>query len=170
MHDLVNCIIVHAFNTQAATAATHFQIEAGGSGNSDSTVSCRPDFQLLLYPLITMEEPNTHPASRKSLLGTKYSPEDLKTFSNEKQVTANTPPAFIAHAKDDTVVVSANSELYLKALVANSVAAKYVELPSGNHGQFIICMSMCTRVIVLLYNNPSPTVQQQYPYPQSHCR
>ena len=58
----------------------------------------------------------------------------MESFSNEKQVTANTPPTYLAHAKDDRVVRAENSRMFYDALVANKVPARYLELPNGSHG------------------------------------
>ncbi|MCE9566728.1 MAG: prolyl oligopeptidase family serine peptidase, partial [Planctomycetes bacterium] len=95
--------------------------------------SCRPDFMILVYPVITMGE-KSHGGSRTNLLGNKPDEKLLKLFSNELQVTAKTPPAFLAHAKDDKVVVPENSKAFYDALQAQKVPAKYLELESGGHG------------------------------------
>jgi dipeptidyl aminopeptidase/acylaminoacyl peptidase len=88
---------------------------------------------ILVYPVVTMSE-KTHGGSRKNLLGEKPDDKLVERFSNEKQVTEKTPPAFLAHAKDDRVVVPENSQAFYDALQARKVAAKYLELPSGGHG------------------------------------
>ena len=117
----------------AATAATHF--DAGDPGATDPVqqLSCRPDFAILIYPVITMGE-KTHGGSRGNLLGPAPTPELIELFSNEKQVTAQTPPTFLAHAKDDRTVAPANSQMFDEALRAHKVAGEYLELPSGGHG------------------------------------
>jgi acetyl esterase/lipase len=117
----------------ASTAGTHF--DAGNPQSTDAAekVSCRPDFMILVYPVVSMGEKG-HAGSRKNLLGADASPELIEKFSNEKQVTAQTPPAFLAHAKDDKVVPSENSQALYDALQAHKVAAKYLELPEGGHG------------------------------------
>jgi acetyl esterase/lipase len=117
----------------ASTAATHFD-----DGNPQATdpidrASCRPDFAILVYPVITMTK-KTHGGSRDNLLGNNPKPELVKLFSNEKQVTHKTPPMFLAHAKDDTLVSPDNSRAMCKALKAHKVATEYLELPSGGHG------------------------------------
>jgi acetyl esterase/lipase len=117
----------------ASTAATHF--DAGRTGNADSveSMSCRPDFVLLVYPVVTMGE-QTHELSKTKLLGADPQPELVRLFSNETQVTNNTPPAFLAHAQDDTDVPPDNSRRFVAALQANRVPVEYLELPSGGHG------------------------------------
>lgn len=117
----------------ASTAGTHFD---SGNPKADDPIdrqSCRPDFMILVYPVITMGE-KSHGGSRTNLLGSKPDPDRVKLFSNETQVTAKTPPAFLAHAKDDRVVVPENSKAFYEALQAQKVPAKYLELASGGHG------------------------------------
>jgi acetyl esterase/lipase len=117
----------------ASTAGTHFD---DGDPKAEGPVerqSCRPDFMILVYPVITMGE-KSHGGSRTNLLGNKPDDKQVKLFSNETQVTAKTPPAFLAHAKDDKVVVPENSKAFYDALLAQKVPAKYVELASGGHG------------------------------------
>ena len=117
----------------ASTVGTHF--DAGNPKATDAIEkqSCRPDFMILVYPVITMQT-KTHGGSRTNLLG-KNPTEDLqKLFSNEMQVTSKTPPAFLAHAKDDKAVVPENSKAFYEALLAEKVPAEYLELPSGGHG------------------------------------
>jgi acetyl esterase/lipase len=117
----------------ASTAGTHFD-----NGNPDATnplerVSCRPDFMILVYPVITMGE-KTHQGSRNGLLGKNPEPKLVELFSNEKQVTRQTPPTFLAHAKDDQDVVPDNSRAFYEALQMRKIPTKYLELPSGGHG------------------------------------
>jgi lysophospholipase L1-like esterase/acetyl esterase/lipase len=117
----------------AATAATHF--DGGNAAAADSTerVSCRPDFAVLIYPVITMGD-KTHGGSKQNLLGSSPSAEIIDLFSNEKQVTARTPPTFLVHALDDRIVSPDNSRLFYEALQAHKVRSRYLELPSGDHG------------------------------------
>ena len=117
----------------AATAATHFD-----SGNDAATdrvekFSCRPDFAVLVYPVITMGE-KTHGGSRSNLRGAHPTPELVETFSNEKQGSAQTPPTFLAHAQDDRAVSPVNSQMFYAAMQAHKVPAQYLELPTGGHG------------------------------------
>ena len=117
----------------ASTAGTHF--DAGDAKATDpiAQVSCRPDFMVLVYPVITMGA-KTHQGSRNNLLGKEATPEQVELFSNERQITTKTPPAFLAHAADDKVVLADNSKMFSEALRASGVEAKYLELPSGGHG------------------------------------
>lgn len=117
----------------ASTAATHFDRGDAKATDSIERVSCRPDFAILVYPVITMDE-TTHGGSRANLLGKSPSQELIDLYSNEKQVTEQTPPTFLAHARDDTAVVSANSKMFFDALEAHKVPGEYLELPSGGHG------------------------------------
>lgn len=117
----------------ASTAATHF--DGGDAQSSDpvNQLSCRPDFAILVYPVITMGE-KTHAGSKSNLLGKTPTPEAVELFSNEKQVTAQTPPTFLAHAQDDRGVPPDNSQMFFDALQAHNVPSEYIKLPSGGHG------------------------------------
>jgi acetyl esterase/lipase len=117
----------------ASTAATHFDNGDEKSSDPINRVSSRPDFAILIYPVITMGE-KTHQGSRRNLLGPDPSAELIQLFSNEKQVTEKTPPVFLAHAKDDTAVVPANSEMFYATLKAHHVPGEYLELAGGGHG------------------------------------
>ena len=96
-------------------------------------MSCRPDFAILVYPVVTLGEKG-HGGTRTNLLGHDPKPEMVELFSNEKQVTDKTPPMFLAHAKDDTLVPPENSRMLYEALKAHKRPAEYLELPSGGHG------------------------------------
>lgn len=117
----------------ASTCATKFS--AGDAGASDplEKLSARPDFAILIYPVITMG-PHTHGGSKRNLLGRDPGDALTKAFSSELQVTEQTPPTFLAHAIDDRPVPPINSELFYKALLARRVRAKYLKLPDGGHG------------------------------------
>lgn len=117
----------------ASTAATHFDAGDAAAKDPIERVGCRPDFVVLVYPVITMGE-KTHGGTKQNLLGPSPSPETVELFSNEKQVTAETPPAFLAHALDDRAVSPDNSRMFYGALQARKVASRYLELPSGDHG------------------------------------
>lgn len=106
----------------ASTAATHYAAET------------RPDFQILFYPVITMDKSITHMSSHDLLLGENASEEDEVLFSSEKQVTSDTPPAFILHSTDDRLVPVENSIRYYQALTANGVPAAMHIYPRGGHG------------------------------------
>jgi acetyl esterase/lipase len=114
----------------AATASTHFNKDYTGSL---SGANLRPDFSILLYPVITMR-PFGHGGSKQSLLGKNPTEEELALFSNEDQVTAQTPKAFIVHASDDTAVPLKNSLLYAERLTANKVPVDLHVYAKGGHG------------------------------------
>jgi acetyl esterase/lipase len=105
----------------ASTAATHFDAET------------RPDFQILFYPVVTMTE-YTHQGSKDNLLGKNPSEELVKLYSNELQVTEQTPPAFIMHSSDDTVVPVQNTLNYYLSLCKHGVPASVHFYPIGGHG------------------------------------
>jgi acetyl esterase/lipase len=114
----------------AATASTHF--------NKDYTgilpgANLRPDFSILLYPVISVR-PFGHGGSSQSLLGKNPTEEDLALFSNEEQVNAQTPKAFLVHAADDMAVPLKNSLVYAERLTANKVAVDLHVYAKGGHG------------------------------------
>jgi len=117
----------------AATAATHFDGGDAQAADPVNKLSCRPDFAVLVYPVVTMG-PLGHAGSRNNLMGPNPSAATVELFSNEKQVTDRTPPMFLAHAQDDRVVPPANSQMLFDALQAHKVEAKYLQLPTGGHG------------------------------------
>ena len=114
----------------AATASTHFNKDYTGSL---SGANLRPDFSILLYPVISMR-PFGHGGSKQSLLGKNPTEEELALFSNEEQVTAQTPKAFIVHASDDNAVSLKNSLLYAERLTANKVPVDLHVYAKGGHG------------------------------------
>lgn len=117
----------------ASTAGTHFDSGHPSTTDPVERLSCRPSFLVLVYPVITMGE-NTHGGTRNNLLGPSPSAELVDRFSNEKQVTAQTPPTFLTHARTDAVVPVAHSRVFLEALKAHQVPAELLEFPEGNHG------------------------------------
>ena len=106
----------------ASTAATHY------------TADSRPDFQILFYPVITMDATYTHQGSRENLLGKHPSQDLVDLYSNEKQVTADTPPAFIMGSTDDDTVPVRNFINYYLALLDHGVSATLHLYPFGSHG------------------------------------
>lgn len=106
----------------ASTAATHF------------TTETRPDFQILFYPVVSMDLSNCHKGSRENLLGKEPTEEMVKLYSNEQQVTADTPPAFIMHSTNDKTVPVSNSVNYCMELVKHNVPAALHIYPVGGHG------------------------------------
>jgi acetyl esterase/lipase len=117
----------------ASTAGTHFDMGDKESADPVQRLSCRPDFMILVYPVITMG-PKGHGGSRNNLLGKSPPDKLVDLFSNEKQVTAQTPPTFLAHARDDKPVPPENSRMFHEALKTHKVPTEYLELPNGGHG------------------------------------
>ncbi len=118
----------------AATAATHFDSGAPGAVDPIDRYSCRPDFSILIYPVITMTDPFTHVGSRDNLLGNAPSAALINLLSNEKQVTAKTSPAFLVHGRDDGVVNVANSQMYYDSCLKAKVPAQLNLFDHGPHG------------------------------------
>ena len=119
----------------ASTAGTHFDAGDPKAADPIDRASCRPDFMVLVYPVVTMGE-KTNGGTKDNLLGLHPKPELVRLFSNEHQVTDQTPPTFLAHAKDDVPVPPENSRSFRDALKAHRVAVEYLELPSGGHGLY----------------------------------
>jgi len=115
----------------ASTTGTHFN---KSYIPNDENISLRPDFMILIYPVISMKEGLTHGGSKTNLLGKSPSEEQIALFSNELQVNANTPPTWITHTGDDTVVPVENSILFYQELIRNKVPAEMHLYPAGNHG------------------------------------
>lgn len=116
----------------AATASTHFQYRSD-PGNTDTT-SVRPDFSVLIYPVISFDSTITHAGSRNNLIGKNPDPETVRFFSNEIQVVPATPPAFLVHAGDDAAVPVENSLRYYQSCIRNKVPAEMHLYPGGGHG------------------------------------
>jgi acetyl esterase/lipase len=115
----------------ASTAATHF---AKAYIENNEHISLRPDFMILVYPVISMGETNTHSGSREMLLGKSPSADLVTNFSNELQVTVQTPPAFLIHGGDDSKVPVENSILFFEALKKNNVKSALHIYATGEHG------------------------------------
>jgi acetyl esterase/lipase len=114
----------------AATAITHFdKPEIDNKG-----ISVRPDFAILAYPVITFNEATTHKGSVFNLLGKMPTQEQITYFSNELQVTPQTPPTFLMQAGDDGAVPVANSIVFYEALKKNNVKAELHLFQAGGHG------------------------------------
>jgi len=117
----------------AATAGNRFDSGNPNAADPIERFSCRPDFMILIYPLIRMDDKKLE-GCMNSLLGTKPDAELKDLFSCERQVTRQTPPAFLAHARNDTIVSPDHSRLFAEALRTKGVATEYLELPEGDHG------------------------------------
>jgi acetyl esterase/lipase len=118
----------------AASAGTLFDNPAGRTGAAMDAVSARPDFLMLMYPVISMQEPAVHAGSRKALLGATPSSETLQLMSLEKQVTAATPPTLLIHTQEDQAVPVENSILFYQALTKAKVPAEMYLFEHGGHG------------------------------------
>ena len=116
----------------ASTAATHFATNADAT-NKD-TISVRPDFAILIYPVISFDSTITHKGSRNNLVGATASAEQITLYSNELQVNAKTPPSFLVHAGDDGAVPVENSIRYYQACIQYKVPAEMHLYPKGGHG------------------------------------
>ncbi|WP_310560566.1 alpha/beta hydrolase [Flavobacterium sp.] len=115
----------------ASTLSTHYKDEVY---KVTDTISARPDFSILIYPVISMDEKITHKGSRNNLLGTKPSDALIEKYSNEKQIEAATPPTYIVHAVDDKTVPVENSINYFLALKNNKVPCEIHFYEKGSHG------------------------------------
>jgi len=118
----------------AATLSTSYTHQIARETDAIDLLSARPDFSILVYPVISFRDAATHGGSRKNLIGDPANPELVNRFSNELQVNANTPPTFLVHAQDDKAVPLENSLLYYQALHANGVKASLHIYPTGGHG------------------------------------
>lgn len=114
----------------ASTLGTHFDKPAiQDNGN----ISLRPDFMVLIYPVITFGA-FAHVGSRENLIGKSPSQQLIDLYSNERQITAETPPTFLVHAEDDNVVPVQNSLMFYDGLLQNKVKAEMHIFPAGGHG------------------------------------
>ncbi|WDF77263.1 alpha/beta hydrolase [Mucilaginibacter sp. KACC 22773] len=114
----------------ASTEGTHFDKPVI---DDKDNISLRPDFMMLIYPVISFGE-QAHVGSRENLIGKTPSQAQLDLYSNEKQITANTPPTFLVHAGDDGAVPVQNSLMFYDALLKNKVKAEMHIFQEGGHG------------------------------------
>ena len=115
----------------ASTEATHFN---NSLVENNSNTNLRPDFQILVYPVISMQDSLAHQGSRTQLLGSNPSKETIDLYSNELQVDKNAPPAYITVAADDKVVNVDNSIIYFEKLRHNNVTVEMHIYQKGDHG------------------------------------
>jgi acetyl esterase/lipase len=115
----------------ASTLSTHFNEKVYESGD---TTSARPSFSLLIYPVISFDTTVYHSGSRRNLIGNKPSEEQVRRFSNELQITSDTPPAFLVHSADDKAVPVKNSILYFEGLTKKNIPAEMHVFQKGGHG------------------------------------
>lgn len=115
----------------ASTAATHFNHPVIENNNN---INLRPSFAILIYPVISMADSLTHHGSRDNLIGNHPTPQLVQNFSNELQVTEQTPPTYLTHTGDDKVVDVDNSIVFYEALRHHKVEAEMHLYPKGDHG------------------------------------
>jgi acetyl esterase/lipase len=118
----------------ASTVGTHFNTRYSEPVDEIDRSSCRPDFMILMYPVISFTEWYTHKGSMANLLGKNPDKDLVESFSNEKQVTSETPPTFLVHADDDKVVPAQNSVAFYLALRKAGVPAEMHIYEKGGHG------------------------------------
>lgn len=118
----------------ASTAGTHFDDGKADAADPVERAGCRPDFLILSYPVITLKPPQAHMGSRNNLLGPNPSPELVDSLCNDQQVTARTPPTFLFHTSEDTVVPPENGVLFYLALRKHKVPAELHIYERGPHG------------------------------------
>jgi acetyl esterase/lipase len=118
----------------ASTVATHFDAGAPDSDDIVAKESSRPDFAILCYPVIVFDADYTHKGSQFNLIGQDASKELVESLSNERQVTAKTPPTFLFHTTEDTAVPPENSVQFYLALKKHKVPAELHIFEKGPHG------------------------------------
>ena len=117
----------------ASTVATHFDNGNAAATDPIERMSSRPDFAILVYPVISMGEIG-HGGSKNNLLGPNATADLVKQFSNELQITEQTCPTYLTHALDDKIVSPENSRLFHEGLKSKNVPTEYLPLASGGHG------------------------------------
>jgi acetyl esterase/lipase len=118
----------------ASSVSTHFDAGDPAAQDPVDQQSCRPDFAILCYPVITMTEPWMHKGSKRNLLGEDPDPKLADSLSSDKQITAQTPPTFLFHTADDAGVPVENSVHYFLALRKAKVPAEMHLFEHGQHG------------------------------------
>lgn len=118
----------------ASTLSTQYSHKVDRPMDATDALSARPDFSILVYPVITFVTPAIHSGSMKALLGENQTEELKKRFSAELNVTEETPVTFLVHAGDDTGVPVENSLLYYAALQAKGVSSSLHVYTKGGHG------------------------------------
>ena len=129
--DKVGVIGYSAGGHLASALGTHYNRSCI---DNPEKISLRPDFMILVYPVISMKEGLTHAGSRTSLLGEHPTAEDVQQFSSEDQVDEKTPPAYLTQAEDDSIVSIENSIAFYQALARKGVPAEMHLYAKGNHG------------------------------------
>ncbi|MEN8122629.1 MAG: alpha/beta hydrolase [Bacteroidota bacterium] len=118
----------------ASTLGTHFNKSVFEIKDKDDSLSARPDFMILIYPVISMSAEFAHEGSRYFFLGENPDKELMEYYSNEKHITKDTPPTFLLHSSDDDVVPVENSIAFYKELVKNNIDTEMHIFQHGEHG------------------------------------
>ncbi|MDZ4849400.1 MAG: alpha/beta hydrolase [Pirellulaceae bacterium] len=118
----------------ASTVLTHFDAGQKIDGDKTASQSSRPDFGILCYPVISIGKSYAHAGSRKNLLGSEPDPKLVELLNNEDQVTPQTPPTFLFHTQEDTVVHPENSLAFYSAMVRHQVVGELHFFQKGKHG------------------------------------
>lgn len=116
----------------ASTLSTHYDLGNPDAADAVERLSCRPDFSILIYPVITFTGDFQHQGSRKALVGDDQ--QLMEYYSNEKQITNNTPPALLVHSSDDKAVPVENSIVYYQGLIKHGIKAEMHIYSYGGHG------------------------------------
>jgi acetyl esterase/lipase len=118
----------------ASTVMTHWDRGNPTAKGALDRASCRPDFGILIYPVISLHEGIGHMGSRRNLLGDSPTPELIDELSNDTQVASDTPPTLLVHARDDRGVKPINSERFHAALQAAGISSELIYVEKGGHG------------------------------------
>ena len=118
----------------ASTLSTHFDSGDPKAEDPVEQQSCRPDFSILVYPVISFTREYTHVGSRENLLGKDADPDLVEHFSNELQIKEDTPPAILIHSGDDEAVPVENSMVYYHGLQKMGITSELHIYPYGGHG------------------------------------
>lgn len=118
----------------ATTAVTHFDAGKADAADPIDRASCRPDFGVICYGVISLEDGVTHAGSKKNLLGAAPDPKLVELLSNDKQVTKETPPCFVWTTGEDKAVLPENSFRFVQSLRKNGIAFDFHVYEKGPHG------------------------------------
>jgi len=130
--ELIGIMGFSAGGPLASPLSTHFDAGNPGSADPVERVSCRPDYSILIYPVISFTGEFQHSGSRRNLVGDDE--QLMRYYSSEMQVTGKTPPALLVHSADDKSVPAENSIVYYRALLKNGVPGELHIYPYGGHG------------------------------------